>query len=366
MSDEMAITVREPHYLMPAMALADAIQRRNLVVQFVGAMMEEGRDFGKIPGSDKPTLLKPGAEKLTTFFGLAPKFEIVEKIEDWTGDAHNGEPFFYYLFRCSLTRDGRFVAEGLGSCNSWETKYRYRQGERKCPTCGKATIIKGKQEYGGGWLCFGKKGGCGAKFRAGDQAIEGQQTGRVLNPDPADIANTINKMAQKRSYIAATLPAVNASEFFTQDMEDIIDAEVTPVPPTPEPARPEPRRQAPAPQQAPVPHDTMPPGFDDEFDAAEATAKSAPAHPTSFPGLKPMAAAPAAPTPDDPPKHVSIKSMLFGKYAESLGREMPQQYQKEGKANLWQVQESARLLGYAEITDSNIEAVFAALRAKAK
>jgi len=35
----------------------------------------------------------------------------------------------------------------------------------KCPTCHKEnTIIKGKPEYGGGWLCYSKKGGCGAKF----------------------------------------------------------------------------------------------------------------------------------------------------------------------------------------------------------
>lgn len=36
----------------------------------------------------------------------------------------------------------------------------------KCPECGKASaVIKGKVEYGGGWLCFGKKGGCGAKWQ---------------------------------------------------------------------------------------------------------------------------------------------------------------------------------------------------------
>jgi len=34
-----------------------------------------------------------------------------------------------------------------------------------CPKCGKVgTIIKGREEYGGGFLCFAKKGGCGAKF----------------------------------------------------------------------------------------------------------------------------------------------------------------------------------------------------------
>lgn len=36
--------------------------------------------------------------------------------------------------------------------------------DKTCPKCGKPAIIKGKAEYGGGWLCYKAKGGCGAKF----------------------------------------------------------------------------------------------------------------------------------------------------------------------------------------------------------
>jgi hypothetical protein len=43
---------------------------------------------------------------------------------------------------------------------------------------------------------------------------------RIPNPDVADVVNTIQKMAQKRALVAATLIATSASEFFTQDMED--------------------------------------------------------------------------------------------------------------------------------------------------
>lgn len=40
------------------------------------------------------------------------------------------------------------------------------ENEPSCPACGKkGSIIKGKEEYGGGYLCFKKKGGCGAKFK---------------------------------------------------------------------------------------------------------------------------------------------------------------------------------------------------------
>jgi len=218
--------------MMPAMSIQDAVDRHQMVVQFVGAMLKTDIDFGQIPGTNKPTLLKPGAEKLLTFFGLTKRFTVLEKVEDWMGADHGGS-FFYYMYRCALYKGDQLIAESDGSCNSHESKYRWRKAERECPACGKAAIIKGRDEYGGGWVCFKKKDGCGAKFRDGDAAIEGQQVGRVANPDIADQVNTIQKMAQKRALIAATLLAVNASEFFTQDIEDmIIEAEAVEVKPS--------------------------------------------------------------------------------------------------------------------------------------
>ena len=222
MSEEQtALVIQQSPHLMPAMSIDEAVERFTMTTSFVKRIMHEGTDYGTIPGTDKATLLKPGAEKLTTFFGLAPRFELIEGVEDWTGAQHGGEPFFYYWWRCKLSRDERHVAEADGSCNSWEAKYRYRWAERVCPDCKKTSIIKGKEEYGGGWVCWSRRGGCGKKFLDDDQSIIGQQLGRIPNPNPADIVNTINKMAQKRALVAATLLAVNASEFFTQDMEDL-------------------------------------------------------------------------------------------------------------------------------------------------
>ncbi|HEX8680723.1 MAG TPA: hypothetical protein VF707_00315, partial [Ardenticatenaceae bacterium] len=154
--------------LMPALTLQQAAERYNAVVAYVSSnLMKKDVDYGVIPGTPKPTLLKPGAEKLCTFFGLASRFQILASIEDWMGEQHDGEPFFYYLYRCQLWRGDLLIAEGDGSCNSWEKKYRWRSADRLCPHCNKPTIIKGREEYGGGWLCFVKKGGCGAKFRDG-------------------------------------------------------------------------------------------------------------------------------------------------------------------------------------------------------
>lgn len=242
MTNELTVTNSDLSF-MPVMDISIALERRNQIVKFVKAIMVENTDFGVIPGTDKPTLLKPGAEKLATFFGLTKRFQIIERVEDWTGKDHAGEQFFYYLYRCGLYRGDLLIAEADGSCSSFEGKYRYRKGERVCPTCGAAAIIKGRADYGGGWLCYAKKGGCGAKFKDDDPTIKNQEVGRVLNPDIADQVNTIQKMSQKRALIAATLLAVNASEFFTQDMEDYIDAEFTAkeAPATP----PEPKREQP-------------------------------------------------------------------------------------------------------------------------
>ena len=223
---EYALQVQTGGYIAPAVTLKDALIRYQMMKDFVSGVLQPSVDFGIIPGtSNKPTLLKPGAEKLASFFGLRPIFSVIERVDDWTGENHGGEPFFLRDYKAQLYRNGELIGEGCGSCNSWESKYRYRNGNRKCPKCGNETIIKGKEDYGGGWLCFAKKGGCGAKFKDNDQAITGQDTGKIKNPDIFDQVNTIDKMAQKRALIAAVLIATNASDYFTQDVEDFIDGD---------------------------------------------------------------------------------------------------------------------------------------------
>jgi hypothetical protein len=197
-------------------ALQDEGEQRRLLMQYVSGHMVEGTDYGVIPGTrGAKSLLKPGAEKLTDLFRCIPEYEIVERIEDFD------KPMFHYLFRCRIiSRDtGAIVAEGFGSCNSRESKYRWRNADRTCPHCGQASIIKGKADYGGGWLCFARKGGCGAKFSDQDPAIASQQVGRVENPDAADAANTILKMAKKRAQVDAAIALARCSEMFTQDVE---------------------------------------------------------------------------------------------------------------------------------------------------
>jgi ssDNA-binding Zn-finger/Zn-ribbon topoisomerase 1 len=224
MTADNAIVTVEPNsgFITPSASVADALHRYQDVKDFIDSVLRVGVDYGTIPGASKPALFKAGAEKMCSFFGLQVHTLLVEKVEDWMGTDHGGEPFFYYRYQVGLYRGDLLIAQGEGSCNSWEVKYRYRKTERVCPKCGKSAIIKGKDEFGGGWLCWTKKDGCGAKFADTDAAIVSQQAGQIKNPDPADLVNTLQKMGQKRALVAPVLIATNTSDYFTQDIEDFI------------------------------------------------------------------------------------------------------------------------------------------------
>lgn len=210
--------------LSPVMDLELAKSRMEQFQQFVQYYLEpstdggmDGGDYGPIPGAGKKkVLLKSGADKLCELYGLYDEYEI-EAQENFE------TKLFYYKITCILKsrRDDSVVGTGVGSCSTYESKYRWRDEQRKCPKCDSPAIIKGKEEYGGGWLCFAKKGGCGAKFKDGDTAIEGQKIGRMENPDIMDTVNTVLKMAKKRAKIDAVIGVTRSSGIFTQDLEDV-------------------------------------------------------------------------------------------------------------------------------------------------
>lgn len=210
-------------YNSPVISVDQAIKNFTNIREFTSKCLTEGIDYGKFVGINKPSLLKPGAEKLGNLFGFSPKFDCVDKVMNWTGAGNpDNEPFFYFEYRCNLYKNGEFIASCDGSCNSWEKKYRYRRGELLCPECGKPTIKRSKYDNGG-FYCFAKIGGCGAKFQANDKRITEQRIGDVKNFDTAEQVNTFQKMAQKRAFIGAIVIACNLSEYFTQDIEDMSD-----------------------------------------------------------------------------------------------------------------------------------------------
>lgn len=181
-------------------------------------LMAEDVHYGVIPGTKKPTLLKPGAEVLCMIYGLRGSFS--PRLEYGDGIS---SPAVRAVVECRLhvgDTAGAIVAIGYGSANTWERRHRYRRGDRSCPECQNVgTIIKGKQQYGGGWICWAQRGGCGAKFQDNDPAITQQVVGDIENEDPHELENTVLKVAEKRAYVDATLRGTASSDLFTQDRE---------------------------------------------------------------------------------------------------------------------------------------------------
>ncbi len=166
---------REGETLSPADAFpdfavdpAEVTRRTQMLKDYVRNHMVEGEDYGVVPGGSKPTLFKAGAEKLNAVFGLSPYVEVTSREENWD------DGFVSYEVKVSLLnkRSDRVDAEGIGSCNSRERRYK--------------------------------------------------------NQDAANIANTILKMAKKRALVDATLSATRASGMFTQDLEDMDLSEPAP------------------------------------------------------------------------------------------------------------------------------------------
>ena len=179
---------------------SDIVRRELASIQDFQAIVHKtlipDHDYGVIPGTGKPTLLKPGAEKLTRLLGLAENYEMLDVIEDYE------KPLFAYRVKCILTHlaTGNQVAQGLGQCNSQESRYRWRwlwpddvsQSQRQGLVTRKVRTKQG-------------------------QVIQY----RIPNDDLATQVNTILKMACKRAFVGAVLSAARLTDVFTQDMEDL-------------------------------------------------------------------------------------------------------------------------------------------------
>lgn len=177
--------------------------------KLVRSQMVDGKDFGTIKGvSDKPVLFKPGAEKVVKLLGLADTYLTEDVIRDFD------KPLFHYEIKCQLIsiKTGVLISEGVGECNSMESKYAYRWlTEKKLP----AELKANKDQ-----LIFRDRTGQYGKYRQY----------RVPNDDIFSQVNTIKKMSKKRALVDAALSVGRLSELFTQDLEEIapdyIDAEV--------------------------------------------------------------------------------------------------------------------------------------------
>lgn len=194
-------------------SVQDVTEQVSKIQDLMRKVMRDGEHFGVIPGTGKkPSLLKPGAEKLCFVFRLVPEFDITMEGLD------NGHR--EYRIKCTLKSmaSGAVVGEGLGSCSTMESKYRYRNAgdfeitDQPIPKDAKEK----KAEY--------RKQGFGMKQVDGAWCwVRYKSEGKVENPDIADTYNTVLKMAKKRAIVDATITACAASDIFTQDVEDFRD-----------------------------------------------------------------------------------------------------------------------------------------------
>lgn len=224
-----------PVAVTPTATAKDLSDRLAVIEEAAKKAMKKDVDFGEIPGTNKPTLLKPGAEKLSVLFQLDIQINNEKHFDGQHLTVTSKATAFH-------APTGTRVGYGEGMCSTRERKYAYRTSKLKCPECSEETIFKSKYPPRDnpaappGWYCWADKGGCGKNYAADDPAIVGQTRGTVENPDLPDTWNTVLKMAEKRARVDAVLAVTGASALFTQDVED-------------QPAQP----PAPAPEPQPAP-----------------------------------------------------------------------------------------------------------------
>jgi hypothetical protein len=199
---ENAVVIKETDNT--PMAIDDIIDQVNLIQNVMNRVMTKDEHYGVIPGTgNKPTLLKPGAEKLCMTFRLAPQYEIT------VADLGNNHREYEVICNLTAIQTGTFLGAGVGNCNTMESKYRYRSEntgrlvpknywDTKDPSVLGGTQFKAKKKDKQ-WLIF--------------EQIE--------HNNPADYYNTVKKMAKKRAFVDAVLTVTAASDIFAQDVEDM-------------------------------------------------------------------------------------------------------------------------------------------------
>lgn len=196
-----------------AMSTARLVQQVNLIQDVMAKVMKKDEHYGIIPGTKKPSLYKPGAEKLCMVFRLEPDYEIIREFRQ--------EEFIAYTVKCTLQHipTGQVIASGVGSCNSREEKYRWRYDET--PTDKQVPKEYWKARDAGDTKEMKRLIGDGMRTVKVDGVWMIATATKVENDNPWDLDNTIMKMACKRALVAATLNATAASDIFTQDVEDM-------------------------------------------------------------------------------------------------------------------------------------------------
>lgn len=211
-----------------AVAPMSAVQVREqvaLINDILKNVMVPKVHFDKLPGCAKPTLLKPGAEKILTTFriGSEPQIEYTT----------NGFDHFYKVVaRGFHIPTGNTVGYGVGICSTDEDKFKWRAAI--CPEEFDATPEAQRRIH---W------------YKDGGKAVSVQQ----VRQNPANVRNTVLKMAKKRAEVDLCRTATACSDVFEQDIDEDHIAAAVGVDTAPRYTAPRRRTATPAAAPAPQP-----------------------------------------------------------------------------------------------------------------
>ena len=187
-------------------------------------VLKKNEHYGVIPGTNKNTLYKSGAEKI----GLT--FRVATKIHETTTDLGDDHRDFSYRVELYHAPSSLFLGEGVGSASTKESKYRYRWETIGTGVAPPHQYLKtGKRELLVSTLREKKKKIPNdvaeitvIKNNEGRNEIAFKRKGE--NRDIADVYNTVRKMGKKRAYVDAIITAFSLSDMFTQDLEETQEA----------------------------------------------------------------------------------------------------------------------------------------------
>ncbi len=175
------------HVQSRSLTAADIRHRVNTIQEVMREVMKRDVHYGIIPGCKKPSLWKPGSEVLLATFQIGTSIHVT--------DLSNDDCIRYQVrVMGTHTPSGVLLGEGIGECSSNEEKYKWRKAYDEEFNATPETRRRIK---------FGK------------------YKDKQVRTEPADVANTILKMAKKRAQIDMTLTATGASDCFDQDLEDL-------------------------------------------------------------------------------------------------------------------------------------------------
>lgn len=179
------------------MAVEEIIGHVALVQEVMRAVMKPDIHYGVIPGTDKPTLLKQGAEVLCLAFRVADSYQVEDLSTPET---------VRYRVTCIGTHqiNGLVLGSGMGEASSGEAKYKWVKAYKEEWDDTPQHLRRTKY----GW----------------DKVKRQKYEVLQVRTEPADLANTILKMANKRAKIAMTINVTACGDMFSQDLEEMDEA----------------------------------------------------------------------------------------------------------------------------------------------